>query len=152
LTVLVISAFFAILYSVSTLFAVLTRSPVAAILLTCFVWFLLYIVGALYQFGEALRQQEERQAVNAQRADQKPIPEEPPDAAGKDEKGKKGRRDPEEIDVPFRSDNWFFNTVRAVHFVLPRTSDLDHLMGTLLISDLLTANQVKAQKIDATRI
>jgi hypothetical protein len=46
----------------------------------------------------------------------------------------------------------FFSGVRAVHFVLPRTGDLDQLSSQLLIRDLLTANQVKAQKIDKTRI
>ena len=39
-----------------------------------------------------------------------------------------------------------------MHFVLPRTRDLDYLTSQLLIRDLLTANQVKARKLDETRI
>jgi ABC-type transport system involved in multi-copper enzyme maturation permease subunit len=161
LTILVITAFFAILYAASTLFAVLTQSPVAAILLTCAVWFVLYIVGVLYQLGETARQQEERRAAATQRGE--PPEEEvgavvvqvegaenqPPEKDAKSpDKGRAGRNQ----ELPFRSDNWFFNVVRKVHFVLPRTKDLDHLMSVVLIRDLLTANQVKAQKLDKTRI
>jgi hypothetical protein len=40
--------FFAILYAVSTLFGVLTRSPIVSILITCFVWFCLWLAGTIY--------------------------------------------------------------------------------------------------------
>ena len=55
LTILVLTFFFAILYSASTLFGVLTRSPIAAILLTCAVWFLLFITGILHLVFETAR-------------------------------------------------------------------------------------------------
>jgi ABC-type transport system involved in multi-copper enzyme maturation permease subunit len=48
LTIFVLTFYFAILYAVSTLFGVLTRSAVVAILVTCFVWFALWIVGQAY--------------------------------------------------------------------------------------------------------
>jgi ABC-type transport system involved in multi-copper enzyme maturation permease subunit len=48
LTVFVLTFFFAILYSVSTLFGVLTRSPIVSILITCFVWFALWLAGTSY--------------------------------------------------------------------------------------------------------
>ena len=41
-TILVLTFVFAVLYSFSTLFGVMTRSPVAAILLTCALWVLLF--------------------------------------------------------------------------------------------------------------
>mgnify|MGYP001007260392 CR=1 FL=1 len=47
--------FFAILYSVSTLCAVLTRSVIASILITCGAWFLFFIVGALHGVYEQQR-------------------------------------------------------------------------------------------------
>lgn len=119
LMVFVISFFFAILYAVSTLFGVLTRSAIVAILMSCAVWFFLFLVGALYQVGEGIHQEEER--------DNAPVAER-------------------------TSENLFFTGVRAVHFVLPRTQDLDHLSSHLLIRDLLTDNQIKAQKIDKGRI
>jgi ABC-type transport system involved in multi-copper enzyme maturation permease subunit len=165
LTILVIIAFFAILYAVSTLFSVLTQSPVAAILLTCAVWFVLYVVGAIYQYGEALRKQEERHAAAAARGEQSPeevraaegngphgvAEPAPPHKEAEEKSGARGRPGGQQ-ELPGRSDNWFFRTVQKVHFVLPRTKDLDHLMSLVLIRDLLTANQVKAQKLDNTRV
>jgi ABC-type transport system involved in multi-copper enzyme maturation permease subunit len=50
LTIFILTYFFAILYSVSALFGVLTRSPIVAILMTCFTWGFLFGVGVLYQF------------------------------------------------------------------------------------------------------
>jgi ABC-type transport system involved in multi-copper enzyme maturation permease subunit len=44
-TILVLTFFFAILYTISTLFGVLTRSPTIAIVMTCLVWLLLWGVG-----------------------------------------------------------------------------------------------------------
>lgn len=49
-SVLIITFFFAILYSVSTLAAVLTRNGVVAIVATCLVWLLLFGVGRTYTF------------------------------------------------------------------------------------------------------
>jgi ABC-type transport system involved in multi-copper enzyme maturation permease subunit len=153
LAVFVITFFFAILYAVSTLFGILTRSPIAAILLTCGVWFVLYITGVLYQLGEGFRKQEERSTAAAQRRAESARDNEPAnaDAADRpDDQGRRGRRfdDP----PPVNPNNWFFTTVRGVHYVLPRTKDLDLLMSRLLVRDLLTANQVKEQHIDDTRI
>jgi ABC-type transport system involved in multi-copper enzyme maturation permease subunit len=113
-----ITFFFAILYSVSALFAVRTRSAVAAILATGGAWFIFFLVGAVYQQVEQLRQKEERNGV--------PLAER-------------------------SSEGIFGATVNAVHYVLPRTKDLDHLTGMLLMRDLLTANQVRIQELDQTR-
>src|SRR5262249_7152534 len=48
LSVPVITFFFAILYAVSTLNGVMTRSAVTAILVTCIVWFGLWMLGMVY--------------------------------------------------------------------------------------------------------
>lgn len=66
-TILILTFFFAILYAVSTLFGVLTQSPVAAILLTCGVWFFLFLVGLGYQLFEQARVREERRAAREHR-------------------------------------------------------------------------------------
>jgi hypothetical protein len=50
LLVPVLTFFFAILYAVSTLVGVLTRSPITAILITCLVWALLYGVGQAHLY------------------------------------------------------------------------------------------------------
>jgi ABC-type transport system involved in multi-copper enzyme maturation permease subunit len=114
----VIGFFFAILYAASTLFGVLTRSSIAAILLTCAVWFGLFVVGLTYQIVEEGRARDERRNVPASERS---------------------------------SDNWFAQTVRGVHYVLPRTRDLDYLTSMLLVQDLLTANQVKSMRKDQMR-
>jgi hypothetical protein len=155
MTIFVLTAFFAILYSVSTLFGVLTRSPIVAILLTALVWGVLFVVGFLYQLGEGVRQEEERRATVRKILDEhggKPEGDQAPNAKDGAQPGRTGHKPGEERELPFRSDNWFFNTVRVIHFVLPRTRDLSLLNSRLLVRDLLTANQVKTQKIDDTRI
>src|SRR5262249_43529557 len=47
-TIPVLTFFFAILYAVSVFYGVLTRSAVTAILVTCIVWFGLWLVGTLH--------------------------------------------------------------------------------------------------------
>jgi ABC-type transport system involved in multi-copper enzyme maturation permease subunit len=102
LMIFVYTFFFAIIYAVSTLFAVLTRSAIVAILVTCGVWFLFFIIGQLYSFGEVVAMQEERDHVPAAHRS---------------------------------SDNAFWKVVRGIHFVLPRTRDLDQLGNEALLRD-----------------
>jgi ABC-type transport system involved in multi-copper enzyme maturation permease subunit len=102
LMIFVYTFFFAIIYSVSALFGVLTRSSIVAILVTCGVWFFLFIVGQLYSFGEVLAMREDREHAVAEKRS---------------------------------SDNAFWKAVRAVHFVLPRTRDLDQLGNQALLRD-----------------
>jgi ABC-type transport system involved in multi-copper enzyme maturation permease subunit len=104
LMIFVYTFFFAILYAVSTLFAVLTRSAIVAILVTCGVWFFFSIVGTLYSFAERERMLEEIENVPA---------------------------------AERTSDNPFWGVVRSVHFVLPRTSDLDNLGNEALLFDFV---------------
>jgi ABC-type transport system involved in multi-copper enzyme maturation permease subunit len=104
LMIFVYTFFFAILYAISTLFAVLTRSSIVAILATIGIWFVLFIVGQLYAFGEVMAMREQRDRVpTAERS----------------------------------SDNGFWTVVRAVHFVLPRTSDINQLGNEALARDFL---------------
>jgi ABC-type transport system involved in multi-copper enzyme maturation permease subunit len=104
LMIFVYTFFFAILYAVSALFAVLTRSAIVAILVTCAAWFVFFVVGLLYALNEGNRMQEARRGV-------------PPE-----------RR---------TADNAFFQVMRVVHFVLPRTSDLNQLGNEALVYDFL---------------
>jgi ABC-type transport system involved in multi-copper enzyme maturation permease subunit len=52
----IFTAEFAIFYAVSALFAVLTRSPIVAILMGCVAWVLLVIVGLGHRFVESTRE------------------------------------------------------------------------------------------------
>jgi ABC-type transport system involved in multi-copper enzyme maturation permease subunit len=56
LSVPVITFFFAILFAVSAMVGVVTRSPVTAILLTCIVWFGLWILGLVYGYMDMTRE------------------------------------------------------------------------------------------------
>ncbi len=60
ISIFAITFFFAILYSVSTFFAVLTRSPIVSILMTVVVWLFLFVVGMVHQFLDTQRQFEKQ--------------------------------------------------------------------------------------------
>jgi ABC-type transport system involved in multi-copper enzyme maturation permease subunit len=139
--IFVLTFFFAILYSVSTLAGVLTQSPIVAILMACGAWLLLFLVGLGYNIFEDFRAQDE--------------------AARRQEKAEKELKDadvapaPDSMDGPgpgvraFRNDyyqNWFAKTVYAVHFVLPRTADIDKLSDQLLLRDLTFASLAGEKK------
>jgi ABC-type transport system involved in multi-copper enzyme maturation permease subunit len=55
-SIFVLTYQFAIFYAVSTLFGVLTRSPIVAILASCFAWVVLWAAGTFYMFAEATRE------------------------------------------------------------------------------------------------
>jgi ABC-type transport system involved in multi-copper enzyme maturation permease subunit len=55
LAILTFTFEFAIFYAVSVLFGVLTRSAVVSILMSCFLWLVLFAVGNGYQVVEAVR-------------------------------------------------------------------------------------------------
>lgn len=104
LMIFVYTFFFAILYAVSTLFAVLTRSAVVAIMVTLGAWFLFFIAGVLHGFYEQVHTDEEKRNVaQAER----------------------------------NSDSPFWSVVRVIHFVLPRTSDVNELGNQTLGSDFI---------------
>jgi ABC-type transport system involved in multi-copper enzyme maturation permease subunit len=57
LSVPVITFFFAVLYAASTLIGVVSRSAVAAILMTCIIWFGLWILSMVYGYMDMTRNQ-----------------------------------------------------------------------------------------------
>jgi ABC-type transport system involved in multi-copper enzyme maturation permease subunit len=119
LTIFAVTFYFAILYAVSTLFAVLTRSIIASILISCGVWLLLFLVGFLYGLVDQQRIREEIQDIPVEKRS---------------------------------SENGFAKVVGAVHFVLPRTSDLGGLISELLFSDFLTGKLTEGGKVLRTSI
>jgi hypothetical protein len=105
LSIPVITFFFAILYAVSAFNGVMTRSAVTAILVTCIVWFGLWILGLVYAAFD------------------------------------KTRGIPSDVD-------WAYPIVDTLHAVLPRTTDLDLLMRTVLTRELL--DDVQARQMQAS--
>ncbi len=113
LMIFVYTAFFAILYAVSTLFAVLTRSSIVAILVTIGFWFVLFIVGLLHSVY--LQQKEQEVARRVPEADR-------------------------------ATNNAFWTVVRGVHYVTPRTKDLDTLGQSALLHDFVTPGLADAMQ------
>ena len=107
-----ITFYFAILYAVSVLTAVLTRSPIVCILVTVLVWAMLWGDGIGYSILTAFRKEPE---VKAQADDIPP---------------------------------WVYTTADAVHFVLPRTKDLDVLLTKTIGGELLTEAEYKSNGYD----
>jgi ABC-type transport system involved in multi-copper enzyme maturation permease subunit len=58
LVIPILTFYFAILYAVSCLLAVLTRSTVVALLVTCMVWFIFWINGTVHTFLETIHKVE----------------------------------------------------------------------------------------------
>ncbi|HBI46802.1 MAG TPA: hypothetical protein DDY78_28705 [Planctomycetales bacterium] len=111
-SILGITFYFAILYAVSVLASVMTRSPIVAIMVTIFVWVMLWGTGAAYTVFTALRKMPEAKA----QADGLP--------------------------------QWLYTTVDTLHFVLPRTTDLDVLLTQTISKGLLTEAEYKSHGID----
>jgi ABC-type transport system involved in multi-copper enzyme maturation permease subunit len=118
-TIFIMTFSFAILYSVSALFGVLTRSAIVSILITCVVWAVLFAVGKWYVVVEELRMSE---------------------VASK-----------QKVDEPIET-QWWYRVPRVLHFALPRYKEIDALTSRFLMMDLLTANQIKEQKLPASDI
>jgi ABC-type transport system involved in multi-copper enzyme maturation permease subunit len=91
--------FFAILYSVSALYGLLTRSPTVAILVSCVAWFGCWLVGTLYAYADASR---------------------------------KAPTLPE----------WAYPVLDVLHYLVPRTGDLNVLMSKVLSSQLLSPSEL----------
>lgn len=114
-TILIITFFFAILYAVSTFFAILTQSPIVSIMVTVVVWLLLFLVGTLNGFADSRRQMEEKKEMPAEER---------------------------------LSDRWWMKAIRGVHYVLPRTNDLDVLTTRLLSRQVLSEAEIEHRKLN----
>jgi ABC-type transport system involved in multi-copper enzyme maturation permease subunit len=162
LSIFLITFFFAILYAMSTLFAVLTKSPIVSILMACGFWAVLFSVGWLYTAVEANRRyveqhnkevalrrsiRQKREAAAAQRGENK-------DQTGNSSSGPRGRRGPGDDDTEETSwaDNWFGKSVLFLHGILPQTRDLDMANTVLLMNDIIFDNRLKLTEHPIFRI
>jgi len=150
--IFVITFFFAILYAVSTLAAVLTRSPIVAIMATCAAWFLLFMVGLGYEWFERARERDE-QFVRTQQKEKESgvadLPQAPPPQAPRGP-ADENAAPPTQRDLSYQG--WFAKVVYAAHYVLPRTTDIDKLSDQLMLRDLTFANLAGEKKQTNTPI
>jgi ABC-type transport system involved in multi-copper enzyme maturation permease subunit len=136
----VITFFFAILYSASTFFAVLTRSPIVAILLTCGVWFLFFIVGSIHSIFEVIRELERADLPRSRVVLYAGSLTLPADATGAGALLAATTLVPPITDrlTETRPYDWkFARLVAAIHYVLPRTSDLSALNSQLSFREIV---------------
>lgn len=127
----VITFFFAVLYAISTLIGVLTRSTVICIVLTCLAWFLFWLVGFVHGILNAPDSPSEARMRRAQAM------------------GKKIEDEPAAPKVGAGNLEWVKTTVGVLHRVVPRTSDLGRLTTQFLSTELLS--QAERQQLEIAR-
>lgn len=123
LLILTITFFFAVLYAVSTLIAVLTRSTVTAILVTIIAWAGFFGIGTTHTVFHV-------QSVIEQEAENRgrPIP-----------------------DEERWGDNRAAKVINIIHAVTPRTKDLDQLNEMIVFTDFMTGRISDMPKFDTSR-
>jgi ABC-type transport system involved in multi-copper enzyme maturation permease subunit len=129
LSIPVLTFQFALYYAVSTLFAVLSRSPIVSILMTCLFWFLFAVlVGRLYSWIDATRNL--RDIVQSQ-------------VETTDEEMPSEEQLPEKL-LPA----WVYTTADIVHLVTPHLKDLDTLTDKWILDDVLPADSRERKLAD----
>ena len=134
-TILVLTFIFAILYSASTLFGVLTQSPIASILLTCGLWVVIFVVWCVNSYLNVFRLQDRlAQAVHDKYGDAGlgavNFPLHPRGPAGDASAAHLRYED-------FRfEENGFTRSVTFLYHALPRSNDLFALNSRQLEHDL----------------
>jgi hypothetical protein len=109
---------FAIFYSVSTLMAVLTRSPIVAILATVAFWAILFGIGFGYRIVDNLRPERIAELPEQQQEVMPKLP------------------------------SWVFVVSDVLHFVTPHYKDLDVLTTKLIRHDLMDADNPRLKEVD----
>lgn len=120
---------FALYYAVSTLFAVLSRSPIVAILMTCLAWFVFALLfGYGYQAIDMSRKARDLVAVRAE-------------ASG--EEGLENQKPPEKIfpDV-------VYTVADILHFATPHLKDLDTLTDKWILDDVMPPDSPERKLAD----
>lgn len=135
-----VTFYFALLYSVSTVSAVFTRSTVVAILLTLAAWFALWLNGTIHVTLDGFRETRTKVAETVREASGGEKPGEksptPPDAASP----------PQAVpDIP----QWVYRTSDVVYEILPRTREMNDLTAEWVGRGLLNeADQKRQDKTD----
>jgi hypothetical protein len=139
-----VTFYFALLYSVSTLVAVYTRSAVVAILLTIAAWFGLWLNGTIHGWLDVARkasaeaESRVRVMVGADKSAK------PADDTKNDDDGK-----PDES-KPWELPHWIYTASDCLYRVLPRTTDLNQLTNEHVARGLLAESEYKSRGFDKT--
>jgi hypothetical protein len=116
---------FALYYSISTIVGVTTRSSIAAILVTCFAWFLFaFVIGTGYRVIEEFRKFDDIAAAAREQ----------------------GQQMPRAPTLP----EWVYTSADIIHFVTPRLKDLDALSTKLIVDGTLPESSL--QRVVAAKL
>jgi hypothetical protein len=127
-----VTFYFAMLYSVSTLAAVFTRSAVVAILLTLAIWFGLWLDGTIHGYLENARQAREKTGQMIK------------EAVGGEEQAEVSLSPPGQ-DLP----HWVYTISDMFYKALPRTREMNDLTAEWVGRGLLSeADQKRLAKFD----
>ncbi|MHB1422480.1 MAG: ABC transporter permease [Gemmataceae bacterium] len=119
---------FALYYAVSTLFAVLTRSSIVSILMTCLTWFVCsLLIGYGYQIVDGTRKMRDLANIQAEAS---------------------GMEIPEEQSLEKPLPDWAYTTADIIHFAAPHLKDLDVLTKKLILEDTQPANNPQRKAAD----
>lgn len=136
-----ILAYFSILYAVSTLTAVFTRSTIVAILATLLAWVFFWALG---EVNRGIVDREKKVAAQKANPNALPIPD-PNDLDDVD--GLLARIDPEAPLWGFIPQSTF-GVVKAVHLMSPRTFQIDEQLDRVTAQGILTPAELKRAKIE----
>lgn len=130
-----VTFYFALLYSVSTLTAVLTRSAVVAILVTLAAWFALWLVGTGHAVLDGFRQMPGGGGKSHRPATTSPDDDLPPELKGSE--------------TPPNIPNWLYTISDVLYKGLPRTTELNELTAEWVGRGLLSeADQKQKRAVD----
>jgi hypothetical protein len=131
-----VTLYFGLLYSVSTLTAVFTRSTVVAILATIAVWFGLWLNGAIHGWVDGVRKARTEMEKSIKTA---------VGAKSDEPQSEDDARPPAPPDLP----NWVYTTSDILYKGLPRTGEMNALTAQWVGRGLLSeADQKKFEKAD----
>lgn len=129
LSIFVLTFQFALYYAVSTLFAVLSRSPIVAILMTCLFWFVFaFLFGYGYYLVDLSRRVRDVAEVQME-------------ADGQDMPSKE--KMPEKI-FP----DSVYTTADIIHFITPHLKDLDTLTDKWVIEDVTPSDSPQRKAVE----
>lgn len=130
LTIPIMTFYFAILYAISTLVAVLTRNTMVAILVTVVCWAVVFGVGFAHDTVETINRESQKQFVEL-----------------KKKQGQEGVN-PEDAKAAQPIHPMVEEILFGVRKALPRTYDLDMLSGRLIAKGVLTDEELKDKGYD----
>jgi hypothetical protein len=136
-----VTFYFALLYAVSTLTAVVTRSAVVAILLTCAAWFGLWLNGTVHDWLDGIRKT--KAEAQAQIRQLSGAPAKGDQAKGPDD-GDENSAPGTTMDVP----RWVHTLSDVLYKVLPRTGELNKLTAVWISHGVLSEPEIKAKGLD----